>query len=44
MKKIGRKTEIPDWVNEDHHLIDQTELKHYTDEYVRQLLTATYDE
>ncbi len=34
----------PDWVDPDHHLVDRNELKHHTDAYIRQLLTAAFDE
>ena len=43
-RKIGIRTEPPDWVDDSKHLIDRNELKHHTDEYIRQLLTATFDE
>ena len=33
-----------DWVDSDHHLIDRNNLKNHTDSYIRQLLTATFDE
>ena len=41
---MGIKIEPPDWVDSDHHLIDRTSLKNHTDSYIRQLLTATFDE
>lgn len=31
-------------MDDSKHLIDRNELKHHTDEYIRQLLTATFDE
>ena len=33
-----------DWVDSDNHLIDRNNLKNHTDQYIRQLLTATFDE
>ena len=41
---MGIKIESPDWVDSDEHLVDRNELKHHTDSYIRQLLTATFDE
>ena len=41
---MGIKIEQPDWVDSDHHLIDRNNLKNHTDSYIRQLLTATFDE
>ena len=41
---MGIKIEQPDWVDSDHHLIDRNNLKNHTDQYIRQLLTATFDE
>ena len=42
--EIGRKIEPPDWVDDSKHLIDRNELKHHTNDYIRQLLTATFEE
>ena len=42
--KIGRKKESPDWFDDTHHLVDRNELQHHTDAYIRQLLTAIFDE
>ena len=41
---MGIKIEPPDWVDSDNHLIDRNNLKNHTDSYIRQLLTATFDE
>ena len=41
---MGIKIEPPDWVDSDNHLIDRNNLKNHTDQYIRQLLTATFDE
>ena len=41
---MGTNLEPPDWVDSDHHLIDRNNLKNHTDQYIRQLLTATFDE
>ena len=41
---MGIKIEQPDWVDSDNHLIDRNNLKNHTDSYIRQLLTATFDE
>jgi len=41
---MGIKIEQPDWIDSDHHLIDRNSLKNHTDQYIRQLLTATFDE
>ena len=41
---MGTNLEPPDWVDSDHHLIDRNNLKNHTDSYIRQLLTATFDE
>ncbi|MAE09528.1 MAG: hypothetical protein CL661_12345 [Bacteroidetes bacterium] len=43
-QRIGTRTTPPDWVDDSKHLIDKNELKHHTDEYIRQLLIATFDE
>ena len=41
---MGTNLEPLDWVDSDHHLIDRNNLKNHTDQYIRQLLTATFDE
>ena len=41
---MGIKIEQPDWVDSDNHIIDRNNLKNHTDSYIRQLLTATFDE
>ena len=41
---MGIKIEQPDWVDSDNHIIDRNNLKNHTDQYIRQLLTATFDE
>ena len=41
---MGIKIEPSDWVDPDEHLVDRNELQHHTDAYIRQLLTATFDE
>ena len=41
---MGINIEPPDWVDSDNHLIDRNNLKNHTDQYIRQLLTATFDE
>ena len=41
---MGTNLEPPDWVDSDNHLIDRNNLKNHTDQYIRQLLTATFDE
>ena len=33
-----------DWVDSDNHIIDRNSLLNHTDQYIRQLLTATFDE
>ena len=33
-----------DWVDESNHIIDRNSLINHTDQYIRQLLTATFDE
>ena len=38
------KKREPDWVDESNHLVDRNSLKNHTDIYIRQLLTATFDE
>ena len=41
---MGNNVELPDWVDSDNHIIDRNNLKNHTDSYIRQLLTATFDE
>ena len=41
---MGIRVEQPDWIDPDEQLVDRNELKHHTDSYIRQLLTATFDE
>ena len=41
---MSTNLEPSDWVDSDHHLIDRNNLKNHTDQYIRQLLTATFDE
>ena len=41
---MGTNLEPPDWVDSDNHIIDRNNLKNHTDRYIRQLLTATFDE
>ena len=41
---MGINLEPPVWVDSDNHIIDRNHLKHHTDSYIRQLLTATFDE
>ena len=41
---MGIKIEQPDGVDSDNHIIDRNSLKNHTDSYIRQLLTATFDE
>ena len=41
---MGINIEPPDWVDSDNHIIDRNNLKNHTDSYIRQLLTATFDE
>ena len=33
-----------DWVDSDNHIIDRNSLLNHTDQYIRQLLSATFDE
>jgi|TARA_R110000824_G_scaffold386019_1_gene580481 hypothetical protein len=33
-----------DWVDESNHIIDRNSLINHTDQYIKQLLTATFDE
>ena len=41
---MGINIEPPDWVDSDNHIIDSNNLKNHPDSYIRQLLTATFDE
>ena len=41
---MGINIKPPDWVDSDNHLIDRNNLINHTDSYIRQLLTATFDE
>ena len=41
---MGTNLEPPDGVDSHHYLIDRNNLKNHTDQYIRQLLTATFDE
>jgi hypothetical protein len=42
--KMGIKMEEHDWVDSDNYIIDRNSLINHTDQYIRQLLTATFDE
>ena len=42
--KMGIKMKEQDWVDSDNHIIDRNSLINHTDQYIRQLLTATFDE
>ncbi len=42
--KMGIIMEEHDWVDSDNHIIDRNSLINHTDQYIRQLLTATFDE
>ena len=42
--KMGFKMKEQDWVDSDNHIIDRNSLINHTDQYIRQLLTATFDE
>ena len=41
---MGIKMREHDWVDSDNHLVDRNELINHTDQYISQLLTATFDE
>ena len=41
---MGTNLEPSDWVDSDNHIIDRNSLINHTDQYIRQLLTATFDE
>ena len=41
---MGIKMKEHDWVDSDNHIIDRNSLINHTDQYIRQLLTATFDE
>ena len=42
--KMGIKMEEHDWVVSDNYIIDRNSLLNHTDQYIKQLLTATFDE
>ena len=42
--KMDIKMKEHDWVDSDNHIIDRNSLINHTDQYIRQLLTATFDE
>ena len=42
--KMGIKIKEHDWVDSDNHIIDRNSLINHTDQYIKQLLTATFDE
>ena len=42
--KMGIKMEEHDWVDSDNYIIDRNSLINHTDQYIKQLLTATFDE
>ena len=42
--KMGIKMEEHAWVDSDNYIIDRNSLINHTDQYIRQLLTATFDE
>ncbi len=42
--KMGIKMEEHDWVDSDNYIIDRNSLLNHTDHYIKQLLTATFDE
>ena len=42
--KMGIKMKEHDSVDESNHIIDRNSLINHTDQYIRQLLTATFDE
>ena len=42
--KMGIKMKEHDWVDSDNHIIDRNSLINHTDQYIRQLLTTTFDE
>jgi hypothetical protein len=41
---MGIKMEEHDWVDSDNHIIDRNSLINHTDQYIKKLLTATFDE
>jgi len=41
---MGIKMKKHDWVDSDNHIIYRNSLINHTDQYIRQLLTATFDE
>ena len=42
--EMGIKMKEHDWVDSDNHIIDRNSLINHTDQYIRQLLTATFNE
>ena len=42
--KMDIKMKEHDWVDSDNHIIDRNSLINHTDQYIKQLLTATFDE
>ena len=42
--EMSIKMKENDWVDSDNHIIDRNSLINHTDQYIRQLLTATFDE
>ena len=42
--KMDIKMKEHDWVDSDNHIIDRNSLINHTDQYFKQLLTATFDE
>ncbi len=42
--KMGINMKEHDWVDSDNHIIDRNSLINHTDQYIRQLLTVTFDE
>ena len=41
---MGIKMKGHDWVDSDNHIIDRNSRLNHTDQYIKQLLTATFDE
>ena len=41
---MGINMKEHDWVDSDNHIIDRNSLLNHIDQYIRQLLTATFDE
>ena len=42
--KMDIKMKEHDWVDSDNYIIDRNSLINHTDQYIKQLLTATFDE